>query len=77
MQNVSSTYERVQASTDKWYESRLKIANRTYLESHPIFSIETNIEMFRGTPTVGNAVAGEVDIEMAQPTTTIPRMAKI
>ena len=83
MQTVSANYERLQASANKWYETKLEIRNPsnnaligTYAEDK-LFSIDSNIEMCHGYPTVGTAVAGEVTVKMIKPPVTIPTMAKL
>ena len=76
MQTVDALYNSIIAS-DYAVESKLSINNVDYGESQ-LFSVETTSRIFsENNPTVGNAVAREIDIEMKNPVATIPRMATI
>lgn len=76
MQTTSALYNSILASDNHWFETRLVIDGvGTFGEVGDLFSISTNLEMFQGTPTVGKAVAGEIDVKMLLPDTTIPTMA--
>lgn len=59
---------------------RLKLAsagaNNGYGEDR-LIRLAINNAMFTGTPSLGKAVAGEVDVEMIEPLGNIPRMAAI
>lgn len=75
MQNVSTTYERLAKSTNKWYETKLVIDDVGEFGEGQLFSISTNIEMFHGQPDIGSAVSAEINVTMEMPSAEIPRMA--
>lgn len=75
MQNVSPTYERLSKSTNKWYETKLVIDDVGEFGEDQLFSISTNIEMFRRQPDIGSAVSAEINVSMLMPSAEIPRMA--
>lgn len=75
MQNVSTTYERLAKSTNKWYETKLVIDDVGEFGEDKLFSISTNIEMFHGQPDIGSAVSAEINVTMEMPSAEIPRMA--
>lgn len=75
MQNVSTTYERLAKSTNKWYETKLVIDDVGEFGEGQLFSISTNIEMFHGQPDIGSAVSAEINVTMEMPSVEIPRMA--
>ena len=76
MQTTSALYNTILADPNHWFETRLVINGNPYSESH-LFSISTHVEMFQGTPTIGKAVAGEVEIKMLKPSAAIPAMAQL
>lgn len=76
MQTTSSLYKSI-VSNAHWFEHRLTIDNVGSFSGNTIFSIATNRAVFKSKPTVGLAVAGEVDIKMLLPETAIPRMATL
>lgn len=75
MQNVSPTYQRLAKSTNKWYETKLVIDDVGEFGEDKLFSISTNIEMFRGKPDIGSAASAEINVAMEMPSAEIPRMA--
>lgn len=77
MQTTSATYQTILASDNYWYETQLVIDGvGTYGETQ-LFRVCTWIEMFHGSPTIGSAVASEIEVEMVYPSETIPGMAVI
>ena len=77
MQTTSATFDRILASSDCSYETKLVIDGvGTYGESD-LMSISTSIEMFQEDPDIGKAVASEISVVMLNPIATIPTMAKI
>lgn len=77
MQTTSATFDRILASSDCSYETKLVIDGvGTYGESD-LMSISTSIEMFQEDPDIGKAVASEISVVMLNPISTIPTMAKI
>lgn len=78
MQNVSANYQRLQNSQDKWYETRVNIQGVGIVnETDGLFSIDTSLEMFHGSPTIGSAVAGEIEFSLLEQSATIPYMAMV
>ena len=78
MQTTSALYQTILADDNHWFETRLVIDGvGTYGETD-LFSISTSHEMFHSTPTIGSAVAGEINVKMVYPqNVTIPTMAKL
>ena len=76
MQKVSGNYERLRNSQSKEYEHRVVIDwVGTFEESFPLFSVNTDINLFQGAPKIGKAVAGEIDLSMMSPNVAIPTRA--
>ena len=78
MQTTSALYQTIFADDNHWFETQLVIDGvGTYGETD-LFSLSTSHQMFHGSPTIGSAVAGEIDVKMVYPTNvTIPTMAKL
>ena len=77
MQTTSALYNTIIADSNHWFETRLIIDGVGTFDETQLFSISTNIEMFQGTPTIGKAVAGEINIKMLKPSVDIPAMATL
>ena len=84
MQNTSSitNWDTIVAG-DHWYETKVVIyppnsntALLTLNESQ-LISVSTSNSIFGGSPEVGMAVAGEIDLVILYPTVEIPTMAKL
>ena len=76
MQTTSSLYNTILADSNHWFETRVLINNVVYDETK-LFSVSTHVEMFQNTPTIGKAVAGEIEIKMLKPSVDIPTMATL
>ena len=86
MRNFSQLYKDIVSGDDYWFETALAIrvdsdheyGTYSIVSESDIFSISTSIEMFHGYPTIGSAVAQEIEVKMIYPTWfTIPLMAEI
>lgn len=77
MQETSQLYKDILASENHWFETRLVIDGVGEFYEDEIFSLETSTEMFSGSPSVGTAVAGEIDFSMLLPSQDIPIMAAL
>ena len=78
MQTTSALYQSIIADDNHWFETRLVIDGVGVYGETDLFSISTSHQMFHGTPTIGSAVAGEIDVKMVYPqNVTIPTMAKL
>jgi len=75
MQNTSALYRTILADPDHWFETQLVIDGVGTFDETQLFSISTSLEMFQDSPTIGKAVAGEINVKMMFPDTTIPDMA--
>ena len=75
MQTTTSLYRQILAGENHWFESRLIIDGVGTFGEEDLRSLSTNIEMFRDSPDIGKAVAGEIEVKMHLPDTTIPDMA--
>lgn len=80
MQDVSELFERL-LTENHHIETKLVIQlvnGSVTLGEDKIMSISTTSSAFMGdNPTVGNAVAAEIDFQVIKPDATIPRMAKV
>lgn len=78
MQQTSALYQRLLSSDNHWFETKVVIEVAGTFGETDLFSVFTSHQMFHGSPTIGSAVAGEIQIKMVYPTTvTIPTMAAI
>lgn len=75
MQETSALYRQILADLEHWFETRLVIDGVGTFGETQLFSISTSLEMFQDSPTIGKAVAGEINVKMMFPDTTIPDMA--
>ena len=76
MQSVSETWNTILADDNHWFVTRLLI-NGVYYTEEKIFSISTNYSVFEDSLEIGNAIAGEITVQMLRPEETIPKMAAI
>ena len=81
MQNTSTLYNRLIASENHYFETKVVIectdGDHTYNED-VLFSVETDSRVFsEDNPTVGGALSSEIDIKMLEPLEIIPKMARI
>lgn len=82
MQEVTPLYRQILAETNHWFETSLVIGetgdgDSGYRENQ-LFSIKTSNRAFqKNKPTVGGAIAGEIDIQMIDPYVNIPKAAKL
>ena len=75
MQNVSSTYRALHKAGAQAEVSVLLNGVRYYKDT--LLAVETQRSVFGDTPTIGNCIAGEIDLSIIAPSVTIPRMAQI
>lgn len=75
MQNTTTLYRQILAGPNHWFETQLTIDSVGTFGEAQLFSISTNLQMFQDEPTIGKAVAGEIDVKMLLPNTIIPDMA--
>lgn len=75
MQETSALYRTILADPDHWFETQLVIDGVGAFDETQLFSVNTSLEMFQDSPTIGKAVAGEINVKMMFPDTTIPDMA--
>lgn len=76
MQNTSALYQQIIADAKHYFEVKVNINGVDYGEDE-IFSLSTDRAVFDYRPTIGNAVAGEINLTILKPSVTIPRMAQI
>lgn len=77
MQTTSALYNTILADEYHWFESKLVIDGvGTYGETQ-LFAMSTSTQMFQDAPTIGKAVAQEIDVKMLLPSVDIPVMAKL
>lgn len=78
MQQTSALYQSILSGESHWFETRLVIDGAGTFGETDLFSISTSHQMFHGSPTIGSAVAGEIQIKMVYPqSVSIPTMAKL
>lgn len=76
MQDTSALYQQIIADEKHYWECKVNINGVDYTEDK-IFSLSTDRAVFESSPTIGKAVAGEIDLTILKPNVTIPRMAQI
>lgn len=74
MQSTSANYQSIVAAADHIFEPKLVIDGVTYTKTS-LISISTSIETMSGAPSVGRGVSTEINIELLNPTATVPPMA--
>jgi hypothetical protein len=77
MQSTSALYKQILANQNHWFERKLLIVGVGEFDETQLFSINTNIEMFQNSPTVGTASSGEIEVKMLNPSDPIPTMATL
>ena len=83
MQETSSLYKELLTSHKEGkpnvkYQTILYIEGLGEFDETTLISMETNCRMFPDeSPTVGNCVSSEIDIEMVKPSGVIPRQARL
>jgi hypothetical protein len=77
MQSTSALYKQILANQNHWFETKLLIVGVGEFDETQLFSINTNIEMFQNSPTVGTASSGEIEVKMLNPSEPIPTMATL
>lgn len=75
MQEASVLYRTILADPVHWFETQLVIDGVGTFGETQLFGLNTSLEMFQDSPTIGKAVAGEINVKMMFPDTTIPDMA--
>ena len=75
MQTVSALYTTLMADQNHWFETKLVIDGVGEFNETQLFSLSTSTQMFQDTPTVGKAVAQEINVKMLLPSVDIPTMA--
>lgn len=75
MQNTSAVYKSILSAQNHGFESKLEIVGVGTFYEGDLYSIETTDSLFSGSPQVGTAVAGEINVRMNDITLDIPRMA--
>lgn len=76
MQSTSANYQSILAASDHVFEPKLVINGTTYTNTS-LISIKTCIETMSGSPGVGKAVATEIDVEILNPSGSVPLMAEM
>jgi hypothetical protein len=78
MQQTSALYHSILSGENHWFETQLVIERAGTFGETDLFSISTSHQMFHGSPAIGSAVAGEIQIKMVYPQSAfIPTMAKL
>lgn len=77
MQSTSALYKQILANQNHWFETKLLIVGVGEFDETQLFSINTNIEMFQNSPTIGTASSGEIEVKMLNPSDPIPTMATL
>lgn len=76
MQDTSLLYRQILADANHRFEAKVSVGGIEFTESDT-FSIQTFSQMFSGSPEVGSAVVGEIDVSISPPAAEIPTMAQI
>lgn len=76
MQTTSALYQSIIGSDNHWFETQLIIDGVGTFGETDLFEMSTSIAMFHGSPTIGSAVAGEINVKMIA-VDGIPTMATL
>lgn len=76
MQSVSSTYTDIMANGG-WQEVKLVINNVEYGMSDELVTMRTSHSLYDNAVSVGNTVAGTIDVRLIAQSSSIPTMAKL
>lgn len=77
MQTVSELYKQIISDVNHWFEVSVNIGG-TDVGEDALMSVSVSNQLFNGrTPSVGNAVSGEVTLKLIDTGIQIPRMATI
>ena len=77
MKTTSALYKQIIADTNHWFEVKVNIGG-TDIGENALMSVTTNNQLFDGEiPSIGNAVSGEIVVQLIDSGLSIPRMAKI
>ena len=76
MQTTSELYKTLIGTEGHFFETKLLINGVTYDKS-VLVEMTTSLTMFNGTPEIGKAVAGQIDVKMLTPSADIPAMAEL
>ena len=77
MQTTSALYNTILGAEPHWFEVKVNISGVGDITEDKIFLLTTRDTMFDQIPTVGKAVAAEIDLQVLQPSVEIPKMAEI
>ena len=75
MQTVSSTYTSILANGG-WHECKLEI-NGTAYDMEKIVSMRTSAALWDGAVSIGNTIAGTIDVSLIAPSSSVPTMAEL
>lgn len=75
MQTVSSTYTSILANGG-WHECKLDI-NGTAYDMEKIVSMQTSAALWDGAASVGNTIAGTIDVSLIASSNAVPTMAEL
>jgi len=76
MNTVSKLWESIAKGRNHRYRTKVVINGNIELDESSIYSLKTYHKTF-DDPSLGNAIAGEIDLVIKRGNNTIPRMAKI
>jgi len=77
LQTTSALYKQLIEDDNHWFETYVTIGGNTVPES-VLKSVKTQNQLFNGnTPSIGNAVAAQIEVRLFDPGYSIPRMAEI
>ena len=76
MQTTSALYKSI-LSGEHWFESRVVLEGVGTFDIDSIVSLRIVKELFKSTPSVGNAISSEIFVELLEPEVAIPKACKI
>lgn len=77
MQSTSFSYKSIIASGNYWFEPKVVIDGAGTIDESRIFELRTATRLFQGSPEIGKAVAGEIDLKVLAPNASIPTMGEV
>lgn len=76
MQTTSANYQSILAATDHYFETKLVINGTTYSNTS-LISVSTSVQTMAGAPCAGGAISKEIDVQILNPSGSVPLMAEM
>ena len=75
-QSTTATYQQILATANHWFEWKAVMGGVTY-DKTQLISVSTSVTTMQGAPCIGNAASTEINIQVLNPSGTIPKRGSI